>query len=145
MCIDTDQLVWSFSVYIFALGWLFINPCHAHFQFSANQITLSRLLILVHILNDKQCRSRLVGFCTVCKGRVYLDSAGEGLTHNCSRWHSMIFIFSKNKAHHFLKDNSLKNVKPYFLWIIKYFRLWSAAIVTACSSFIFSCIYDLPL
>ena len=38
--------------------------CHAHFQFSASQITWSRLLIQIHILNDgKQCRSRSVGFC----------------------------------------------------------------------------------
>ena len=36
--------------------------CHAHFQFSANQITWSRLLIQYHILNGKQCRSRSVGF-----------------------------------------------------------------------------------
>ena len=36
--------------------------CHAHFQFSANQITWSRLLIQIHILYDKQCRSRSVGF-----------------------------------------------------------------------------------
>ena len=35
--------------------------CHAHFQFSANQITWSRSLIWIHILNDKLCRSRSVG------------------------------------------------------------------------------------
>ena len=57
--------------------------CHAHFLFSANQITWSRLLIQIPLLDDKQCRSRSVGFFrsqliwiyTVCKGRVYLDSA----------------------------------------------------------------------
>ena len=61
--------------------------CHSHAYFSANQITWSRLLIQIHILNDKQCRSWLVGFfrsqliciCTVCKGTVYLGSAGQGL------------------------------------------------------------------
>ena len=61
--------------------------CHAHFQFSANQITWSRLLIQIHILNGKQCRSRSVGFFrsqliwiyTVCKYRVYPGSAGQGL------------------------------------------------------------------
>ena len=61
--------------------------CHAHFQFSANQITWSKLLIQIHLLNGKQCRSRSVGFFrsqmiwiyTVCKGRVYLGSAGQGL------------------------------------------------------------------
>ena len=45
-------------------------------------------LIHIHILNGKQCRFRSVGFFrsqliwiyTVCKGRAYLDSAGQGLT-----------------------------------------------------------------
>ena len=44
------------------------------------------LLIHIHILNDKQCRSRSVGFFrsqliwvyTVCKGKVYLGSVGPG-------------------------------------------------------------------
>ena len=31
----------------------------------------------VNILNDKLCRSR-----SVCKGRVYLGSAGQGLNNN---------------------------------------------------------------
>ena len=61
--------------------------CHAHFQFSANQITWSRLLIKIHVLNGIQNRSRSVGFFrsqliwiyTVCKGLVYLGSAGHGL------------------------------------------------------------------
>ena len=61
--------------------------CLAYFQFSANQITWSGLLIQVHILNGKQCRSRSVGFFrsqliwiyTVCKDRVYPGSAGQGL------------------------------------------------------------------
>ena len=61
--------------------------CHAHFQFSANQIIWSSLLIQIQILNGKQCRSRSVGFFrnqliwiyTVCKDRVYPGSAGLGL------------------------------------------------------------------
>ena len=64
--------------------------CHTYIQFSANQITWSSLLIHVHILNVKQCRSRSVGFFrsqliwiyTVCKDRVYPGSAGLGLTIN---------------------------------------------------------------
>ena len=36
--------------------------CLAHFQFSASQIIWSRLLILIHKVNGKQCRSRSVGF-----------------------------------------------------------------------------------
>ena len=35
---------------------------YAHFQFPDNQITWSRLLIHIQILNDKQCRSRSVSF-----------------------------------------------------------------------------------
>ena len=42
----------------------------------------------IHILNDKQCKFRSVGFFrsqliwiyTVCKGRVYPGSAGQGLS-----------------------------------------------------------------
>ena len=36
--------------------------CPAHSEFSDNQITWSRLLIYIHILKGKQCRSRSVGF-----------------------------------------------------------------------------------
>ena len=46
-----------------------------------------QLLIQIQILNGKQCRSRSVGFFrsqliwiyTICKGRTYLGSAGQGL------------------------------------------------------------------
>ena len=63
------------------LRWL------VHFWFSANQITWFWILIQIHILYDKQCRSRSIGFFrsqliwiyTVCKGRVYQGSAGQGL------------------------------------------------------------------
>ena len=58
--------------------------CHTQFWFSANQITWSNLLIQIHIVNDKQGRSRSVGFFrsqliwiyTVCKERVYPGSSG---------------------------------------------------------------------
>ena len=61
--------------------------CHAHFQFSANRIAWSGLLLQIQILNDKQCRSRSVGFFrsqliwiyTVWKGKVYPGSAWQGL------------------------------------------------------------------
>ena len=61
--------------------------CHAFFLFSANQISWSELLLQIHILNGKQCRSRSVGFFrsqliwiyTICKGRIYPGSAGQGL------------------------------------------------------------------
>ena len=59
--------------------------CHTHFWFSANQITWYRLLIKIHILNYKQCRSRSDGFFrnqlfwiyTDYIGRVYPGSAGK--------------------------------------------------------------------
>ena len=66
----------------FTCQWTLAMPnklrCHAHYYFSANQITSSRLLIQIHILNVKQCRSWSVGFWrsqliwiyTVCKGSI---------------------------------------------------------------------------
>ena len=56
------------------------------FYLSANQITWSRLLIQIHMLNDKQCRSRSLGFwrsqliwiCTVSKSGAYQGPAGWG-------------------------------------------------------------------
>ena len=64
-----------------------ISRGHVHFNFLANEIIWSRLLIQIHILIDKQCKSKSVGFWkshliwlyTVCKGWVYPDSAGQGL------------------------------------------------------------------
>ena len=77
--------------------------CHAYFQFSANQITWSSLLIQIHILNGKHCRSRSVGFfrsqliCiyTVCKDRVYLGSAGQGLNFFMLTTKPLITRFSR--------------------------------------------------
>ena len=96
-----DYICASWSVTLFEYGIKELFPywallplamqnnlrCHAHFQFSANQINWYRLLIQFYILNDKQRRSRSVGFwrsqliCiyTVCKDIVYLDSAGPEL------------------------------------------------------------------
>ena len=106
--------------------------CHAHFQIPANQITWSRLLI--QILNGKQCRSRSVGFFrsqmiwiyTVCKGRVYLGSAGQGLTLSMlgknfsSNIFKYFFLFSQKTGLKFyanclLKRQSAWNVNAYFL------------------------------
>ena len=74
---------------------------HTHFYFSANQITLSRLFLYSHILKGKQCRSRSVGFrnqliwsYTVCKGRVYPGSAGQGLNLKFCRYcKRVIYVF----------------------------------------------------
>ena len=110
--------------------------CYAHFQFSANKIAWSRLLIQIHILNDKQCRSRSVGFWrsqliwiyTVYKDRVYPGSAGLGLRNFATmaiqnrfwsdRWrfwsdewmHTLIWIFARPKC---------GKVRFLLLWLIK--------------------------
>ena len=67
--------------------------CHAHFQFSANQITWSRLLIQIHTLKGKPCRSRSVGFWiyTVCKGMACPGSAGQGLKKKDKLFYFYIF------------------------------------------------------
>ena len=91
------QAFLSFSEYWNILTVVMLNKLrsHTHFLLSANQITWSRLLIQIHILTDKQCRSKSVGFWrsswqliwiyTVCKGRAYPGSAGPGWTphHIC--------------------------------------------------------------
>ena len=90
---------WSISMKIFTLVMLNKLRCPTHFQFSANQITWSRLLIQILIINDKQCRSRSVGFFRsqliwiyiVCKGRAYPGSAGLVLSgwtgiRTCDQW-----------------------------------------------------------
>ena len=63
--------------------YMYFNPCHTHFYLSANQITWSRLLIQIHIVNDKQCSSRSVKKPTDLdlhfKARAYPGSAGLGL------------------------------------------------------------------
>ena len=110
MIVTTKFLLYTHKKMTSNAAWLYIHPvtltfdrsdiltlvllnklrCHAHFQFTANQITWSRLLIQIHIPNDKQCRSRSVGFFrsqliwiyTVCKGRVYPGSAGQGSNDN---------------------------------------------------------------
>ena len=73
------------------------KTCHIHLYFSARPLIffsqsdyLIQMLIQIHILNDKQCRSWSVGFFrsqliwiyTVCKDRAYPGSAGTGLTLN---------------------------------------------------------------
>ena len=86
------------SLRIITLVMLNKLRCPTHCQISANQITGSRLLIQIHILNDKQCRSRSVGFSrsqliwiyTVCKDRTYLGSAGLGL-----RWSTLERLYDK--------------------------------------------------
>ena len=99
--INEALILWLFFFSIseiFLLTLVMLNKLRspAHFQFSSNQITWSRLLIQIHIISDKQCRSRSVGFFrsqliwiyTVCKGRVYLGSAGQGLNQPPKRGRS---------------------------------------------------------
>ena len=59
--------------------------CHAHFKFSANQITRSRLFIkftclMVNSADPDQFRSQLIWICTVCKSSTYSGLVGLGLT-----------------------------------------------------------------
>ena len=64
-CWKREYFKWSSAAILNgALTPVLLNRlrCHTYFQFSANQITWSSLLIQIHILNDKQCRSRSVGF-----------------------------------------------------------------------------------
>ena len=75
---------------------------------------LIQVVIQINILNDKQCRSRSVGFLirsqliwifTVCKGRTYPGSAGQDLI-NC--------IFPKywdrqERANSIVPDQMLQN------------------------------------
>ena len=80
------QLTLSQVWWMLTLVMLNKLSCHTHFYFSANQITLFGLMIQIHILNGKQCRSRSVGFFrsqliwiyTVCKARVNLVQQENG-------------------------------------------------------------------
>ena len=72
------------AMLLLTLVLLNILRSHAHFWFSADHITWSGLLLYIHILNGKQCRSRSsqhICIYTVCKGRVYPGSAGQGLNN----------------------------------------------------------------
>ena len=108
--------------YGYSLTLVMLNKlrCHAHFQFSANQITWSRMLIKIYILNGKQCRSRSVGFFrsqliwiyTVCKDRVYPGTAGQGLNEmSTTTCFFCVFFF-------FLRRKRLKifGCKKCFIW-----------------------------
>ena len=92
LLMDLKYAVWlvgsaAWSKYYLTLVLLNKLRCHTSL-FSANQITWSGMLLYIHILNGKQCRSRSVGFFrsqliwiyTVCKDKVYPGSAGQGLT-----------------------------------------------------------------
>ena len=89
------------------ITYFLINPCHAEkikmlcplLIFS--QSDYFRLLIQIHILNDKQSRSRSVGFFrsqliwiyTVCKVRVHPGSAGLGIRKN-SYLHAYMYLLT---------------------------------------------------
>ena len=109
--------------------------CNTHFWFSTNQITWSRLLIQIHILNDKQCRSRSDGFWrsqliwiySVSEDRTYPGSAGPGLTF-AMQWANLadnktddIFLIFPRKCrlwhfiHFSLLDKLYEMSKPTFL------------------------------
>ena len=87
--------------------------CHAHFEFS-DQITWSSLLIQIHTFNDKQCRSRPVGFFRIqliwiytgCKGRIYPGSAGQRLRiWNVKYLHNAEWLLKSALDHEVLGSN----------------------------------------
>ena len=107
--VDCTFLLDVAHISVLTLVMLIKLRCHSHFQFSANQITWCRLLIQIHILNGKLCRSRSVGFfrsqliwiCTVCKGMAYTGSARQGLklkAHIIMDFH-FLFSFLSSKTH----------------------------------------------
>ena len=96
------------------------SRCHTHLTFSANQITSSRPLIPIHILNvinNKQCISRSFGFFffriyTVCKGTAYPRSAGLELTcFSLQAWKNLICNFLFFFSSCIYKDHLLMNIR----------------------------------
>ena len=65
---DAGIRIQIYSLILWAVLSPSLNPCHAEKSkiprqlLSTNQVTRSRVLIQVHTLNVKQCRSRSVGF-----------------------------------------------------------------------------------
>ena len=79
----------SFLILQLILTFVMLNNlrCHAHFLFLANHITWSRLLIYIHILNDKQCRSRSVSSSEANWSRsTLLAKSGYISTYVCKQW-----------------------------------------------------------
>ena len=80
---STDPSWHSVDTWIYeTLTLVLLNKlrCRTHFYFSANQITWSRLLIQIHILNGKQSRSR----CWLLHG---FRRSGEGIWLSTSEGH----------------------------------------------------------
>ena len=98
------------AILILTLAILNELRCHPHFWVLANQIAWAGLLLLIQILDGKQCRSRSVGFFrsqliwiyTVCKGRIYPVSVGQGLKfrwgHFTTRWYVITLCMLSNFA-----------------------------------------------
>ena len=99
--------------------------CHAHIQFSVNQITRSRFLVQIQILNGKQCRSWSVGFFrsqliwiyTVCKSRTYPGSAGQGLISQMYN-SSLLQLWPSKRQRTFV-------VPSWCLWWQRWQETWS--------------------
>ena len=129
-------LLWS--VYLI-LVMLNKSKWHAHFKFSAIQFTWSKLLIKIHILHDRQCRSRSVGFCrsqliwiyTVCKGRAYPGSSGPGLRCSSANHSKVIPLL-----HFFVPTSNCKCASLFCHWLF-FFQCLRKSVLHACS---FSCV-----
>ena len=92
---------------------LFINPCHAEWfkmprtlLISTNHITWSRLLIKIHTLNEKQYKSRSVGFFRVYPGLARLGlmiiviwaSPSKNVSSSMRKMHRFRFILRMRKV-----------------------------------------------
>ena len=85
-------MTWRYTVQLpilmgWHLFWIILKRTSQLVPFSQSDYLIHVIDIKLHSLNHKQCRSRTAGFFrsqliwifTVCKGRVYSGSAGQGL------------------------------------------------------------------
>ena len=94
------SLALSYHYFMCSLTLVVLNKlrCHTHFQFSANQITRSRLLMQTFILYDNECRSRSVSFFssqliwiyTVSKDGAYPSLAGLELIPKATNYSKLL-------------------------------------------------------
>ena len=99
--------------------------CHAHFLFPANQITWSEFLTEIHIFNDKQCRSKSVGFFrsqliwiyTVCYDRHVVFSKRRVKLNKNDKWrHSLPTLHISSCSTVLIKPGYPKTMNTYMIW-----------------------------
>ena len=96
--------------------------CHTHFQFSANQITWSRLLIKFTYWITNSFRSQMIWIYTVCKGRAYPGLAGLGLMTRipmaCLLWLMSADFWVPRKNFRSLKKINIWECFKIFIFLI---------------------------